>query len=620
MAAVGGREADAAQVYPGCAVPPGKFNHIWYIDPVKGKTAAAGGLGTQATPWNSLQALTNVASGYATPLLNTAPWAHPNPTAGGTRIWEDPPHGGPVGPGDEVLLMSGNYGAINIGRYGVPVNNPVHVSIAAGPGQTPVISSLNISGSSGFAFSGIKFQALAATGDAGQIVNIGDQVAHAMGRVTYVAIPAAGDTISLNGTVWTFVSSVRGPDQISLGSTLAATLTAAATLLNASTDPNTSLMSFSASATAFTATAKAYGTSGNAYTLAASSGTASGSTLAGGIFFPASNIVLDNVIVSAADPSVVSGWTQAQWQANTNYGIIARGSCVSIVNSHILNNHYGVVMGADNSLLDDNEIDHFGDDAVDYAASNITISHNYIHDPMDWNNGAHMDGMQGYPGHFSNITIDSNRIIRQIDPNPAFPTYLQAIDAFDGDWSNLTVTNNVIVTSACWGIGYASVHGGKIINNTVLSDELLRTAGNCKPLVAVGDKTHQGSSSNDVVVRNNLTNGLLIYNLDPNMMMDHNICYGIEGRCQIFTFNADKKPHWGVDKPGIYGDHNIIEGRGADSEFVNFNPAKFAFDLRLKAGARAIGVGNPDGAPSVDFTGARRGNPVDVGAYSFTPK
>ena len=32
------------------------------------------------------------------------------------------------------------------------------------------------------------------------------------------------------------------------------------------------------------------------------------------------------------------------------------------------------------------------------------------------------------------------------------------------------MTNNVVVTSSCWGIFYASVHGGKIINNTVVDD------------------------------------------------------------------------------------------------------------------------------------------------------
>ena len=74
FAAILGGRAGAAEVYPGCPVPPTTFNHIWYIDPVNGKTLAAGGLGTQAAPWNSLQAAFSVQPGYTTPLLSTAPY------------------------------------------------------------------------------------------------------------------------------------------------------------------------------------------------------------------------------------------------------------------------------------------------------------------------------------------------------------------------------------------------------------------------------------------------------------------------------------------------------------------------------------------------------------------
>ena len=74
--------------------------------------------------------------------------------------------------------------------------------------------------------------------------------------------------------------------------------------------------------------------------------------------------------------------------------------------------------------------------------------------------------------HFQNILIDSNLIIRQTDPGLSFPTYLQGIDAFDSDWTNMTVTNNVIVTSSCYTIGLASLHNSLIANNTGLEDGL----------------------------------------------------------------------------------------------------------------------------------------------------
>ena len=68
-----------------------------------------------------------------------------------------------------------------------------------------------------------------------------------------------------------------------------------------------------------------------------------------------------------------------------------------------------------------------------------------------------------------------------------------------------------------------------------------------------------------------------------------------------------------------YGDHNIIDGRGADGMFVSFDPAKFVYDLRLKPGAAAIGAGSSIDAPPVDITGAPRGSSIDVGAYQHGP-
>jgi hypothetical protein len=517
LAAALGGGARAAQVYPGCAVPPTTFNHVWYVDPVNGKTVSAGGLGTQAAPWNSLQAVFSASRGYKYPLLTTAPYVR-NPTTG---LFSPGPDAGPIQPGDEILLMSGNYGDIAIGsQYGGVNNSPAFVTIAAAPGQAPVLTLLYIMASSGFVVSGLKVQSLGA------------------GGIPLVSISSAGPT------------------------------------------------------------------------------------------HPTSNIILHNLNVSSADPSVYATWTQAQWVANTRVGVSAKGSnnttCVAVVDSHITANHFGLEVFANNMLVSGNEIDHFGDDGIDYGASNILMTRNYIHESMDWKNGAHMDGMQGYPGKFSNVVVDSNRIVRQTDPKLPFPTSLQGIDAFDGDWTNVTVTNNVVVTSSCWGIGYASLHGSKIINNTVLDDGsdagTKNRAGKvmCRPSIAVGDKTHEGPSSNDVIIRNNIASGLAIYNLDPNMTMDHNICLTIEGKCTILTY-VNGKPNWGVYKPGEHIDHNFIERRGAAGMFVSFDPAKFVYDLRLRPEASAIGAGSSIDAPSVDITGAPPGSSIDVGAYQHSP-
>src|ERR1700722_16235541 len=92
----------AAQVYSGCASPASTFRHVWYFDPVHGKTQAAGGAGSQAAPWNNLQALVQAQSGYSFPLLTTAPYGQV-PVLGKPAVVITGPKAGPIAPGDEIL-------------------------------------------------------------------------------------------------------------------------------------------------------------------------------------------------------------------------------------------------------------------------------------------------------------------------------------------------------------------------------------------------------------------------------------------------------------------------------------------------------------------------------------
>jgi hypothetical protein len=59
--------------------------------------------------------------------------------------------------------------------------------------------------------------------------------------------------------------------------------------------------------------------------------------------------------------------------------------------------------------------------------------------------------------------------------------------------------------------------------------------------------------------------------VSPTATMDHNICLTIAGTCQIA---ADENGTTRiVYKPGEYGDHNIIDRRGAAGMFVRFDPS-----------------------------------------------
>lgn len=115
------------------------------------------------------------------------------------------------------------------------------------------------------------------------IVGGGTAGVAASGTVTYTLNMVNNQTLTLNGTVWTFVTAAPTTyTQVLIGSTLAATLAQLAFQLNTSPDANTSLCSYSATALVLSIAYKAQGVGGNAYTLASSVGTVSAATLLGG--------------------------------------------------------------------------------------------------------------------------------------------------------------------------------------------------------------------------------------------------------------------------------------------------------------------------------------------------
>ena len=112
-----------------------------------------------------------------------------------------------------------------------------------------------------------------------------------------------------------------------------------------------------------------------------------------GASLPTTDIILENLQISTADST--DGWTKEQWIAQGRDGFYEWGSagdgtngepnttCISMTGSHIRNVRWGVHIMGNNSIFSHNEIDHFGDDGIDYGASNISITHNYIHDNFD---------------------------------------------------------------------------------------------------------------------------------------------------------------------------------------------------------------------------------------------
>ncbi|PWT71217.1 MAG: hypothetical protein C5B60_11175 [Chloroflexi bacterium] len=152
----------------------------------------------------------------------------------------------------------------------------------------------------------------------GQLTNSASGTA-ATGSVAFTSQPNAGNTLTIQGTVVTFVASGATGAQVNIGPTLGDTIRNLVTMLNASADVNLVLMSYAgyppspggapqgSGMNTLQIAVKAVGVAGNAYTLATNvpGATLSGATLSGG---------------SAAAIGPISG---ARWYTSALAGLLA---------------------------------------------------------------------------------------------------------------------------------------------------------------------------------------------------------------------------------------------------------------------------------------------------------
>jgi hypothetical protein len=90
-----------------------------------------------------------------------------------------------------------------------------------------------------------------------------------VGWISLPTNPTATNTITLNGTAWTFVASGAAGNQTNIGGNAAATMTTLVTNLNASADAQVAKNTYAAlSGTTLQITGKTAGTTNNGYTLA----------------------------------------------------------------------------------------------------------------------------------------------------------------------------------------------------------------------------------------------------------------------------------------------------------------------------------------------------------------
>ena len=219
------------------------------------------GVGPNPVPAGSIFGF--VGSAYGTQFVDS------NPT---TDISQTPPtHQNPFAPGQilAVNVTSGGSGLTAV-SYTITTTNGINFV------GSPLVSGGNLGGFLIY--------------NNGEDFAPGDSIAfngagYASGAIAFgVTNPTAGDTITLNGVVWTFVTSITAADQTLIQGALSATLTNLASNLSASAVPALLAASYAVDSTNsnLLITYNTAGTAGNAYTLAASAATPSGTHLTGG--------------------------------------------------------------------------------------------------------------------------------------------------------------------------------------------------------------------------------------------------------------------------------------------------------------------------------------------------
>ena len=313
-----------------------------------------------------------------------------------------------------------------------------------------------------------------------------------------------------------------------------------------------------------------------------------------------SELIIDaNKFRSQAD---VSKWTAEDWaDSSATYGIFTNKIVNSTISKNSVSNvENGIVISGEFIEAVNNSVDYFANDGIQFTASNSVVSRNRVTNHYGrWNNGYHHDGMQGWTAHDEdftvNVVLDSNVVMAStgIYPTiPAVPTgvgddYMQGITIFDGDWSNLSVTNNVVAAAGYHGMALYHQKNASVLNNTVVQQA-----------PTLGSWLGIFGNSQNVIVRNNISSS-----------------YAFPQTGVVFDSNLSLSTSWQSWQKTI----PVVTNPAA--VFAKWSPKTAEFDFRLAPKSYAIGRGSTRSFAKRDIVYVNR-NPakIDMGAYVYVPK
>lgn len=195
----------------------------------------------------------------------------------------------------------------------------------------------------------------------------------ATGSVLFTAQPAANSILTINGVSVTFVTGAPSAGQVQIGATVADTVAALVTFLNASAAPSVAAATYSASlaGTTLNIVHATLGTAGNSFTLAKGATpdpncTLSAATLTGGAATGAFNHVFTAGQLAHPDAAIQIGMPDVPHYA-MNYGVMADDLSIQMQRSGLLNATLSLIAQGENtaaasmagSLAPDWEVERF---------------------------------------------------------------------------------------------------------------------------------------------------------------------------------------------------------------------------------------------------------------------
>jgi hypothetical protein len=221
-------------------------------------------------------------------------------------------------------------GTVGVASWGplnslIPVSKPSDAALSIGP---PVIRTYDISSyvsASSQVGGSIGYMCIRVSDgtDTAASTVIQSGAAFASGSAAFSINPTATDTLTLNGTVVTFVASGAAGTQVNIGNNLASTLQNLITMLQASADTQLVKFTYAIANFSLNLTAATAGVAGNSLTIAKTSTaiTLSGATLTGGAAAGAPGITLSGKF-SGTLGNKIQFSIQNGSQANTYMGVV----------------------------------------------------------------------------------------------------------------------------------------------------------------------------------------------------------------------------------------------------------------------------------------------------------